>query len=295
VASGSGQIGSVSDIHKVGDIAVRTVADGHRTFPLPDDFIRNAGRVEINEALAEAGMPPDEMTIVFNPVLLESSGRRILIDTGNGPGDPGATAGYLMANLAGAGIDPAGIDLVVISHFHGDHINGLVAKDGSAAFPNAAISVPEREWDFWMDEGERSRAPAGRMQQLFGNVARVFGSLGDRVSRFAWDREVAPGITAVGTPGHTPGHTSFAVSSGCESLFVQSDVTNHPALFVRRPGWRAQFDQDPAMAEATRRRVYEMLVSESMPVQGFHFPFPSRGRAERTRDGYRLVPLAAAG
>lgn len=292
-APSSGQAGAPK-LHRygIGDITVTTVPDGDRTFPFPDNFVLNAGREDVNAALAAAGMPKDKMTIVFNPVVIESGSRRILLDTGMGEAAgaaAGATNGLLMRNLAAAGIDPKSIDLVVISHFHGDHVNGLVRADGSLAFPNARITVPEKEWAFWMDDAEMARAPQGRMEELFQNNRRVFDPLKGKIETHAWDKEVAPGMTAVGTPGHTAGHTSYVLSSGGKSVFVQSDVTNHPALFVRNPGWHAFFDQDPAQAEQTRRRVYEMLVSEKMPVQGFHFPLPSLGRAERDGSGYRIV------
>jgi glyoxylase-like metal-dependent hydrolase (beta-lactamase superfamily II) len=270
--------------YRVGDIDVITVPDGQRTFPLPDDFIVNADRAAINGALSEAGMPPDQMTIVFNPVIVKTGGKTILIDTGNGPG-----AGLLMENLKKASIAPEAIDMVVISHFHGDHINGLLTADGRLAFSNAVITVPAPEWAFWTDEGERARASPGRMQELFANVARVLLPYRDRIQRHDWGKEVATGMSAVATPGHSAGHTSYMLESGRDRLFIQSDVTNHPALFVRHPGWHARFDQDPLMAEATRRKVYEMLASERIPVQGFHFPFSCRALVERSGDGYRLI------
>lgn len=275
----------------VGDIEVVTLREGHRTFLLKDvEFITNATVAEISAALAEAGMPPDRMTVLFNPIAVRTGGQWLLFDTGNGPQPPGATSGFLMQSLATAGIPPEAIHPVVISHFHADHINGLLAADGSAAFPNADILVPEREWSFWNDAEERARAAPGRMQELFANTARVFATLRDRVRTYRGGEEIAPGITAVDTPGHSIGHTSFMLESAGERLFIQSDVTNHPALFARHPDWRARFDQFPDAAVATRRAVYEMLVAEKLPIQGFHFPFPSRGIAERAGDGYRIVP-----
>jgi glyoxylase-like metal-dependent hydrolase (beta-lactamase superfamily II) len=130
------------------------------------------------------------------------------------------------------------------------------------------------------------------MEDLFKNNRRVFDPIKSKVAQHSWDKEVVPGVTAVGTPGHSIGHTSYLVSSGNDKVFVQSDVTNHPALFVRHPGWHAWFDQDPVQAEATRRRIYDMLVAEKMPVQAFHYPFPGRARVEKDGAAYREVPLA---
>jgi glyoxylase-like metal-dependent hydrolase (beta-lactamase superfamily II) len=124
------------------------------------------------------------------------------------------------------------------------------------------------------------------MKGVFAGLRRVFDALGRKVTRYQPDKEVAPGITSVATPGHTPGHSSFIVASGSDKVFVQADVTHTP-VFVRNPGWHAMYDQDANMAEATRRKVYDMLAADKMMVQGFHYPFPSRAYIEKTATGYR--------
>ena len=281
--------------YKVGDHEVTVVADGARTFPLNDTFVVNAKKDEVNAALEAAYMPKDRVTIVFNPIVVNTGSKLVLIDTGNGPEAHVQTkgaVGQLPANLAAAGIDAKAIDIVVISHFHGDHVNGLVAADGTAAFPNAEIMVPAKEFAYWMDDGEMSRATKGRMEDLFKNNRRIFEPIKSKVTRYEWDKEIAPGITAVTSVGHTPGHTSYVVASGSSKVYVQSDVTNHPALFARHPGWHAFFDQDPAQAEATRRKIYDMLVAEKMLLQGFHYPFPSLAHIEKDGSGgYREIPV----
>ena len=128
------------------------------------------------------------------------------------------------------------------------------------------------------------------MQDLFRNNRRVFDALSRKVTPYENGKEVAPGITAVATPGHTPGHTSYVVASGNAKVYVQSDVTNVPVLFARHPGWHAAFDQDGKMAEETRRKVYDMVAAEKMLLQGFHYPFPGLAHLEKTADGYREVP-----
>ena len=276
--------------YSVGSTEVLVVPDGFRSSPLADGFILNASREQVNAALVEYGMPPDQVTIVFNPVLLRLGSKLVLIDAGNGEGR-NADAGRLEGNLRQAGIDPATIDAVVISHFHRDHIDGLLTQDSKSRFPNATILVPTPEWTFWMDDDEKARASGGRMQELFENSRRVFKDLGPQLQQYKWGEEIFAGLQAVATPGHSIGHTSFMLSSSGKSVFLQCDVTNHPALFVRHPGWHASFDQDPIQAEATRRKTYEMLVSEQIPVQGFHHPMPGLSVVERYRDGYRLVPL----
>jgi glyoxylase-like metal-dependent hydrolase (beta-lactamase superfamily II) len=285
-----------SELHRynVGDIKVTVLSDGFR-ISSADGYILNVGKDVLLAEFTRAGLPTDHMRNVYAPVLIETGGKRILIDTGNGEAVFAQTKGErgrLPQNLAAAGIDRNAIDVVVISHFHGDHVNGLLTAGSAAEYPNAEIMVPEREWNFWMDDGEMSRAAKGRMTELFHNNRRVFDALGRKVTVYAWDKEVAPGVTAVGTPGHSIGHTSFVVSSGSAHVFVQGDINNQSIVFSKYPEWQGGFDQDPAQACATRRRVYEMLVAEKMPVQAYHHPFPGLSHVERDGTGFRVVPIA---
>jgi glyoxylase-like metal-dependent hydrolase (beta-lactamase superfamily II) len=286
----------VADAHryKVGDIEVTVLSDGFRMVPVDDKYLANAGVDDLAKALAAAGQPTDKMKNTYSPIVLATGGKRVLFDTGNGEAASAQSKGErgtLNANLAAAGIDRNAIDLVVVSHFHADHVNGLLMPDNSRAFPRAEIKVPEVEWAFWMDDGEMSRAPKGRMTELFTNNRRVFDALKRQVTPYAWDTEVAPGVTAVGTPGHSIGHTSFVVSSGGKSVYVQSDVCNNLAVFAPHPDWQGFFDQDGAKAAATRKRVYDMLSAERLPVQAYHFPFPALARIEKAGGGYRVVPM----
>ena len=281
--------------YNIGDIEVTVLTDGFRMVPL-DNYIMNAGKDEIVAALAAAGLPTDRAKNTYSPIVLATGGKRVLIDTGNGEAAVAQSKGErgtLFQNLAAAGIDRNAINIVVISHFHADHVNGLLTADNKPAFPDAEIKVPEVEWKFWMDDGEMSRASKGRMTELFANNRRVFDALGRNVTPYAWDKDVAPGVTAVGTPGHSIGHTSYVVASGPRCVYVQSDVSNVPALFVRHPDWRGFFDQDPAQAVATRRRVYDMVSAERMPVQAYHHPFPALSRIEKAGEGYRAVPMSS--
>jgi glyoxylase-like metal-dependent hydrolase (beta-lactamase superfamily II) len=280
--------------YKVGDIQVTVVSDGRNTFKLEDSFVTNAKKEEVNAVLEKAFLPRDIFTIYYAPLVINTGGKLVVIDTGNGAvsnaNSKGAN-GLFAANMAAAGFDPKAVDMVVISHFHGDHVNGLLAADGTPAFPNAEVLVPATEWKFWMDDGEMSRASAGRMQGLFKSNRSIFDAgLKKKVTPYEWGKELAPGLLAVETVGHTPGHTSYVLSSGSGKVFIQSDVTNNPCLFATNPGWHGSFDQDADMAEETRRRVYDMLVAEKLPVQGFHYPFPALGNIEKDGSGYRVVP-----
>jgi len=280
--------------YKIGDIEVTVLTDGFRMVPVDDKYLINATPADLAGALKAAGLPTDKMKNTYLPIVLKTGGKTVLFDTGNGESQFAPSKGErgtLNQNLAAAGIDCNKIDVVVISHFHGDHVNGLLAADGKAAFPNAEIKVPEVEWKFWMDDGEMSRASPGRMSELFANNRRIFDALGRKVTPYAWDKEVMPGVTAVGTPGHSIGHTSYVVTSGGKTVYVQSDVCNNAAVFAPHPDWHGFFDQDPPKAAATRKRVYDMLVAEKLPVQAFHFPFPALARIEKAGQGYRVVGM----
>jgi glyoxylase-like metal-dependent hydrolase (beta-lactamase superfamily II) len=275
--------------YKVGDIEVTAINDGIAQRPL-EGFVGNAELADVRKTLEQAFLPSDKMTIPFTTLVLNIGSKLVLIDTGNG--DSGApTSGTWMANFRAAGFDPKNVDTIIISHFHADHINGLRLKDGTAVFPNAEVMVPAAEWGFWMDDAKMAQAPNG-LKPNFDNVRRVFAPIAKAVRQYEAGKEIAPGVTSIATYGHTPGHTSFAVASGTGKLMVMSDVTNHPALFVRNPDWAAIFDQDADMARITRRKVLDMAAVERMQVAFYHAPFPATGFIAKDGNGYQLVPVA---
>ncbi|WP_332682288.1 MBL fold metallo-hydrolase [Bosea sp. (in: a-proteobacteria)] len=274
--------------YKVGDITVTAINDGFARRPL-DGFVRNAELTDVKKAMEQAYLPSDALSISFTTLAIQSGGKLALIDTGNG--DSGApTSGAWMRNFRAAGLDPKDVSSVVFSHFHGDHINGFRLKDGTAVFPNAEVMVPAAEWAFWMDDARMSAAPDA-MKGAFAGVRRVFGPVAKEVKQFEAGKEVLPGITAVAAPGHTPGHTVFAVTSGAGKLMIMSDTTNHPALFVRNPDWSAVFDMDGPQAAATRRKLLDMASADRMQVAFYHAPFPATGHIAKDGNGFELVPL----
>jgi len=280
--------------YKVGSAEITVVTDGMSQFPLSDTFVMNVKKDDVNAALVAAYMEKDKMTIPYSPIVVNTGAKLVAIDTGTGEANferSKGMGGQYHRNLKASGIDRNAIDLVIISHFHGDHINGLLTPDNKPSFANAEILVPAAEWKYFTDDGEMSRQTTPRMKEVFANARRVFDALGRKVTPYEAGKEVAPGITSVATYGHTPGHMSHIVSSGGSTVYVQADVTNHPVLFVRNPGWHAFFDQDAKMAEETRRKVYDMLVAEKLVVQGFHYPFPALARVEKTATGYREIPM----
>jgi glyoxylase-like metal-dependent hydrolase (beta-lactamase superfamily II) len=278
--------------YKVGSFECTSISDGARTFPMPDGFVKNVPKDQALAAAEEAYMPKGMVTVPFNPQVINTGAKIVLIDTGFGP-TPNAPVGKLIPHMTAAGIDPKAVDVVVISHLHPDHANGIKLADGSLAFPNAEIMVPAQDWAFWMSDENMAKAQDNAMMKAyFANTRKVFDGLHDKVTKYEWGKEVAPGITAIATPGHTPGHTSFAVASGNARVLLQQDVTNIPELFLRHPDWHVAYDVDPIKAAETRHKFYDMAAAEKATVVGFHFTFPSIGHVEKDGTGYRLVPIA---
>jgi glyoxylase-like metal-dependent hydrolase (beta-lactamase superfamily II) len=217
--------------------------------------------------------------------------RRILMDTGLGDWG-GPTTGKLLENLRAAGYAPEDIDTVLISHYHGDHINGLRNRAGEYVFKNAKVMVPAGEHAYWMDDARAAQAAAGRMKGLFENARRIFGSMpAGMLQIFEPGAEVVPGITSVAAYGHTPGMTMFDVRSDGQSFIFLADLTNIPALFARNPDWAVAFDMDAEAARKTRRMAFERIVARNAMVGGFHFPFPAVGRMTVSGLGYSFEPL----
>src|SRR5579884_3476866 len=203
---------------QLGDYQITALYDGLWPLPIDDKFVRNASAAEVNDALAAAFLPPRILPISFTALMVNTGRQLVLIDTGTA-GQIVDSAGVLLDNLRTAGCAPADIDLVVISHFHPDHINGIRGKDGEKIFPNAQILVPEPEWAFWMDESLPGRSE-GAVHHYALNARRVFRDIANEVERFTPGAQVAPGIVSIPAFGHTPGHTAFSIHSGADSLLV---------------------------------------------------------------------------
>ena len=276
---------------KLGDMDLVAINDGVVRRPLGQEFVTNAPLEQVKALLASQGLPTDYVDVPYTPFLVASGERRFLFDTGfadNGP----PTTGRLRANMEAAGYKLEDVTDVVISHYHGDHINGLRNKDGSLAFPRARVHVPAPEHAFWMDEA-RMNAAAPAARGAFQNAQRVIGGIpADRLVRFEPGAEIAPGIVSSAAFGHTPGMSIFKVASQGQSFHYVADVTNIPSLFARAPDWAVMFDMDPNMARVTRRRVFDSMVRERALTGGFHFPFPAFGQMEVAGEGYQFRPVA---
>ena len=275
--------------YKIGSYELTALYDGIWYRPIDDKFIVNAPFAQVEEALDAAFMPHDKLATPFTTLIVNTGKKVVLLDTGTG-GQIAPSAGALRSNLAAAGIDPREIDTIVISHFHPDHINGIKDKDNALIFPRAEILVPAPEWSYWMDDANLNAASAD-LKVVFLNQRRIFADIAKQVTQFEPGKEVAPGIVTLPAPGHTPGHTVFAVHSGDQSLLVLSDTAQHPAVFARNPDWQASFDIDGPTAIATRKKLFDRAAADRMLVTGYHFPFPACGHLIKTATGYEHVPV----
>jgi glyoxylase-like metal-dependent hydrolase (beta-lactamase superfamily II) len=275
--------------YRIGSYELTALHDGTWFRPIDDKFVKNAPWADVQKALVDNFLPTDKLPIPFTALIVNTGAKLVLIDTGTA-GQLAPTAAGIGPSLAAAGVDPKAVDVILISHFHPDHINGIKTKEGRKVFPNAEIHVAAPEWAFWMDDARMNAAPEAA-RPAFLNARRIFSDIAKEVKRFEPGAEVAPGIASVAAFGHTPGHTAFAIASGNQSLLVLGDTTNHPWLFVRNPEWQAVFDTDGAMAAETRKKLLDRAAADRMLVQGYHFPFPASGYIARRGTGYDLVPV----
>ena len=272
-----------------GGWAITMVNDGFNRAPAPA-YMANVPLADLQAVLAESFMPTDAVTIPFTITFARRGTAFVVFDAGNGvPAGPTATNGRMIANMAAAGIDPAAITHVVHSHFHGDHIGGLLDASAGRAFPNAEIVVPAPEWAFWTEASNESRSP-DRQKPTFANTARRFAPYQGRVRMVADGQEALPGVRAIAAPGHTPGHTIYRLSDGADQLLFLADLTNRPEVMARRPEWHAAADFDGPLAATSRRRMLDMAATDRIRVTGYHFPFPANGFIARDGQNFRFVP-----
>ena len=276
---------------KLGAMELLALNDGVTRRPLGEEFVTNAPLEQVKALLASQSLPTDYVDVPYTPFLVVNGDRRYLFDTGFADNGPPGT-GRFRANLEAAGLKMEDVTDVIVSHYHGDHINGLRAKDGALVFPRARVHVPAPEHAFWLDDARMNAAPQAA-RGAFQNARRVFGTLpAEQLVRFEPGAQVVPGVVASAAFGHTPGMCIFHVTSDGQSFHYVADVTNVPSLFARNPDWSVVFDMDASAARMTRRRVFENLVKDRAMAGGFHFPFPAFGTMEAAGGGFQFKPIA---
>jgi glyoxylase-like metal-dependent hydrolase (beta-lactamase superfamily II) len=272
--------GQVPGVYRrnVGNVAVATVNDG--MVPTAFDHIVGADLAACEAAHRSAGRPtPPWLTI--DAYLIETADRLMLVDAGYADITP--DAGRLLPNLATLGVRPIDVDAVLMTHLHADHDAGLIDPEGRATFPCAELVVHQDEVTFWRDERNIARLSEGQRTD-FALATRVLEAYADRL-RLVQAGEVASGVFAVPTPGHTPGHTAWRIVSGNEQLLIWGDVIHLPGVQFAIPDASVIYDVDSRAAAAARRRVLEMVSADRILVAGVHLDFPGYGFVTAERNG----------
>ncbi len=272
---------------KIGDIVVTSISDGFLDGNL--DVMRNVDLAKAHEILAAAFRPARRTSV--NTFLIHSKGRMALVDTGSG-NYLAPTAGKVAENLEGAGIDPAKIDTLLLTHMHPDHSAGLVdMTTGKLNFPNAELVMHEKELAHWFNDAEMAKANE-REKKLYFDAGREQVAPYKKQTRLFTGGEVFPGVTAVPSPGHTPGHTAYLIASGNDQLMIWGDTTHVPEVQVAIPEAGMAFDVDLAAAAASRRRMFDRVATDKLLIAGMHLHFPAFSRLAKRGDQYTLYPEA---
>jgi glyoxylase-like metal-dependent hydrolase (beta-lactamase superfamily II) len=264
---------------RIGEIEATILSDGPLYLPCPAEAFSGPARAALDDALGGPGRSGEAIRVEQNCLLIENAGKRVLFDNGMGTAKLyGPASGQLLAGLAEAGIGPASIDALVLTHAHSDHCWGTMRDDGVPNYPNAAIYMAEAELAYWESN------PPGERRDVSG-VRKHLLPLRERIVVIRDGQEFLPGVHAWATPGHTPGHMAYLLSGG---WCLIGDVAFHDPLSYAFTEAASIFDTDPVQAAATRHAVLARLAEERLSVVGYHNPWPGLGRVERFSTAFRF-------
>lgn len=272
---------------QIGTSTLTTVSDGYLT--LPGDFIFGPMPAEeLAPILEREGVSADQLMPECNLALYQGEHGTVLFDAGSGP-DFMPSAGAVLDSLDTIGVGPEEITDVVFTHAHPDHIWGLIDDFDDLVFPEATYRMGRQEWDYWWDPDTVNTIGEARAAFAVGAKRRM-ERIEEAVVLFDDGEEILTGVSAIATPGHTPGHMSFEIRNGnAAALIVGDAIGNHHVAFAR-PQWESGSDQDMTLAAATRGMLFDRLTNEDLMLVGFHLPGGGMGRAEVADDGYRFIP-----
>lgn len=272
----------------VGDAEVTIVSDGNLVIRPAQALWPEAPKPAFESLMQESGLPLDEVQPACNVTVLRAGDRLVVFDTGAGPRFM-ETAGKLAENLAAAGIDPAAVTDVVFTHGHPDHLWGVLDDFDEEVFAAAAYHAAQPEFEFWTAAETLDKLPEAQ-KAMGAGAQRSYAAIEERLQLFRPGAEVLPGVMAVETFGHTPGHCSFELRFGGDGLFIAGDVLHHPVVSFAHPEWPLGFDHDGDMGIAARKKLLDRLAADKLRLVGFHLPHPGLGQVERKDAGYRFVP-----
>jgi glyoxylase-like metal-dependent hydrolase (beta-lactamase superfamily II) len=276
---------------QLGELELLVIQDG--TYVVPGAFLAiNAPPQALAEAMAEVGQTPEAYETTMNILLIDTGDQLVLIDTGFGPAE--ATTGQLLPGLETEGIAPDEIDIVLLTHMHFDHFGGAVDGTGQPVYPNARYLINRADYEFWWAEPSLEGLPIpDDFKQLFREGAKgALTALEGTIEQIEPDTEIAPGITALAAPGHTPGHLAVEVASGDERLLHIVDAAGDPVLHLEHPDWFFAPDNWPAIELMTRRQLFDRAAQENLLVQTYHFGFPGLGHVTPDGDGWLWEPVS---
>jgi glyoxylase-like metal-dependent hydrolase (beta-lactamase superfamily II) len=273
----------------LGDFEVTAISDGTVTIPL-DKLLRHVSLPEMKHLLSRGNLRTQAETSI-NTFLINTGTQLVLVDTGAGRLFGPSAGGQLVQNLRAAGYRPEDIDVVLLTHIHGDHSGGLTI-DGKAVFPNAVIRVDRHESEFWLDAGnEKTVDPAERhsFADAAASLAPYLAS--GRIQPFESGSELMPGIKAVPAPGHTPGHSLYEIESRGQKLVIWGDLIHAKDIQLSRPGVTVQYDVSEAGAAAQRKKILVAAARSDAWVAAAHIAFPGIGRIRQEGSGrYAWAP-----
>lgn len=269
----------------IGTATLTTVSDGSLT--LPGSFLFDTmPKTELGQILAEFGLSEDRLTPECNLALYRDGTHTVLFDVGSGP-DFMPGAGGVVDSLAALGLALEDITHVIFTHAHPDHIWGLLDAFDEPLFYEATYMMGRGEWDYWWNPETVNSIGDARAAFAVG-ARRRMSAIEDAVVLFVDGQEILPGIAALSTPGHTPGHMAFELRQGSEAALIVGDAIGNHHVAFRKPGWQSGADQDAAMAVSTRKMLFDRLTAERMMLVGFHLPGGGMGYVDVDASGYRF-------
>ncbi|TFV49644.1 MBL fold metallo-hydrolase [Bradyrhizobium niftali] len=287
----------------LGRFEITALLDGTHPFPVHEVMTRNettptgerkAVKLEEShpgkaEALLAASDLPAPVEGSINAFLVNTGVKLILIDSGAGS-LYGACCGHLLENLRAAGYTPEQIDEIYLTHLHADHVGGI-APQGKPAFPNAVIRVNQKDLDYWLDVKNESEAPKFLKPMFEGDRASLKPYLETgRLKPFSEGQELSAGIRAIPTTGHTPGHTSYEVTSEGKTLLVWGDLVHVAPIQFPDPAITVTYDSDTVSAEAERTGVFAHAARSATWIAAAHIAFPGIGHIRSVDGRFEWLP-----